>query len=358
MSRAFIGLILSLILLGAAVPTQAQSTTSFDVFLSKNTDEGKTEVFFADVRTGLSSIVATNGQRHILVGNGVLYLESETNTAKIAYSDGRIEPFAAIEVGGADRTVNWIVSPNHQQLAWAVSHPEGASLLSDLFVAAADGSNKKLVVHASSTKGIDTIPLALTNDGGTLFYARQGQEPADYQLFPTATDLYSVDTATGQPTQLPGSSGCACAAAFSADGRLLMRLESTENQQGFTARLWDLSIKVDTEIAAPGLAHLQAGNVLFSPDGTLAIYTSARGVAPAKGSPAEQYVLVLVDMTRRQQRVLTDSLKSNLRPVAFEADNSTVLLTSLDKDGTFKFSLKDGTLLPDSAYTFLGTITG
>jgi hypothetical protein len=122
--------------------------------------------------------------------------------------------------------------------------------------------------------------------------------------------------------------------------------------------LWDLSIKVDTEIAPPGIAHLQAGNLLFSRDGTLAVYTSARGVAPAKGVPPEQYMLVLVDMTRRQQRVLTDALKSNLRPVAFEADNSTILLTNLDKDGTYKFSLKDGTLLQDSAYTFLGTITG
>ncbi len=361
MRRALSGLLLCIIFFGPVNTGHAQTTDkSYDVFLNSSISNGKPGLFFVDARTGLSSVVVTNGTRHTLLGNGVLFQELDTKAIKIAYPDGRIEPYAAIQVDSADWDVNWVVSPDHMQIAWSVSHTEGASLLSDLFVATADGSKKnKLVLHASSTKGLDTIPLALTDDGNTLFYARQQKkDPNAYQLYTTATEVYSLDTTTGQPTQLPGSSGCDCAVGFSEDGRLLMRLESADGQQGFSARLWDLSIKVDTEIPASGLNYLQAGYLLLSHDGNLAIYSSARGVLPAKGVPPEQYVLVLVDVARRQQRVLTDQLKSNLRPVAFERDNSTVLLVNTDKDGTYKLSLKDGTLLPDSAYTFLGTLTG
>ena len=97
---------------------------------------------------------------------------------------------------------------------------------------------------------------------------------------------------------------------------------------------------------------------MLSPDGSLAIYTSARGVRPVRGGAPERYALVLADLTRHEQRLMTDALPDNLRAVAFERDNSAVLVVGVDKDGTYKLSLKDGTLVPVSAYTYLGTISG
>jgi hypothetical protein len=55
---------------------------------------------------------------------------------------------------------------------------------------------------------------------------------------------------------------------------------------------------------------------------------------------------------------MTEALPNNLRAVEFEPDNSAVLVVGVDKDGTYKLSLKDKTLLAVSAYTYLGTITG
>src|SRR4051812_27064399 len=117
MIRACTGLILALYMLtnpGIVQPTYAQESTSFDVFFNSNIRDGKPGLFFVDARTGLSSIVVTNGLRHTLIGKAVLFQEADTNAIKIAYPDGRIEPFGAIDLGGADWTVNWIVSPDHR----------------------------------------------------------------------------------------------------------------------------------------------------------------------------------------------------------------------------------------------------
>jgi hypothetical protein len=86
------------------------------------------------------------------------------------------------------------------------------------------------------------------------------------------------------------------------------------------------------------------------------MYTVARGVPPAKGVPPERYAIILADMGQHSQRVLIDGLKVNLRPVAFERGNGVVVLAGTDTDGTYKLTLKDGTLLQVSAYTFLGTV--
>ncbi|MCC7451071.1 MAG: hypothetical protein IT324_26895 [Anaerolineae bacterium] len=331
---------------------------SYDVFASANAVKGRAGLFFVDARTGLSSVVVTDGMQHTLLQRGVLYREPDTGVMKVAYPDGRIELHPAIQPTSAKAALNWITSPDRTRIAWTVSQVQGTTLVSDLFIAQADGSDKKLALHTSSTRNIDTVPLALTNDGATVFYARQAQPAASsYQLFDVATDVFQLDVASGKATQLPAESKCACAVGFSPDGRIFVRLEADTDKQGFGARAWDLSIKINTAVKAPNIIHTQAGNVLVSRDGTLALYTSARGVPPAKGVPPERYVIVLADFSRREQRVLTEPQVNNLRAVTFEADKSSALVVGVDKDGTYKLSLRDGSLLPVSAYTYLGTIT-
>ncbi|MEP7287011.1 MAG: hypothetical protein ABI947_14745 [Chloroflexota bacterium] len=336
---------------------QSSVTGPFDVFVNHNISKNQAGLFFVDSRTGLSNVVVTNGTRHTLLGNGVLYLENDTKAIKIAYPNGRTDPFPAIEVNNAKAQVDWVVSPNGKQIAWTVSLAGEQSLLSDLFVAGADGSAKKLVLHTSSTKGVDTIPLAVTDDGTQVFYARQTRDPQAYQLFATASDVFSVDIASGQPTELPGKTECLCALGFAANGHPFVRLQPAGDSGGFDALILDPSIKLETQISAPQLTHRQAGNLLMSRDGGTIIYTSARGVPPAKGVPPEQYAVIVADVSRREQHVVVAPQKINLRPIAFEHGNTVAILVNADGDGTYKLSLKDGNLLPVSAYTFLGTIS-
>src|SRR5262249_21148780 len=101
-----------------------------------------------------------------------------------------------------------------------------------------------------------------------------------------------------------------------------------------------------------------AGNILISHDGTFVLYTMARGTPPTKYSPPEQYSLVLVDTGRQQQRIVATQIPINMQPFAFTNDNDAVMLVGIDKVGTYKLSLKDGTLTQISAYSYLGTISG
>ena len=339
-------------------PANAQDGSgSFDVFLNSTMNKGQPGLFFVDAHTGLSNIAVTNGTRHTLLETGVLFQENETGAIKVAYPDGRVALHPAIQPPDPKAAVNWIVSADRKRIAWSMSQISGTSLLSDLYIALSDGSDKKLVLHTSSTKNLIVFPLLITNDGATVFYSRQAGTPGNYQLFPVAGDVFQLDVASGRATQLPDEARCSCAVALSPDGRLFARLETTAGK-GFGLRVWDLSIKVNTPIQPSQLPHTQAGYLILSRDGSLAMYTSARGVPPAKGVPPERYALVLVDVAQHEQRLMTEALPNNLRAVEFEPDNSAVLVVGVDKDGTYKLSLKDRTLLAVSAYTYLGTITG
>jgi hypothetical protein len=343
-----------LALAGTALPVRAQQSV-FDVFVNSNISKGKAGLFFVDARTGLSRVVVTDGTRHTLLESGVLFQENTSGAIKVAYPSGQIEPFDALQPSKPDSTVRWVVSANRKHIVWTITQMTNNTLLNDLYTANSDGSEKKPVLHTSSTRNIDTVPLSITNDGLIVFYSRQPKTPGDYRLFPVAGDIFLVDVITGQTGPLPDEAKCACAVTFSADGHLFARLE-TNGGNGFGLRLWDLSINLSTAVAAPALSHTQAGYPLLSREGGLVIYTSARGVSPARGVPPERFVLVLADISKREQKVLTAPLVNNLRAVAFEPDNSAVLLVGVDKDGTYKLSLKDGTLLQVSAYTFLGTL--
>lgn len=338
-------------------PAQAQTSQAgpFDVFLNSSISKGRPGLFFVNMRTGLSTTAVTNGTRHAVLGGGVLFQENDTDALKMAYPDGHIEPYAPIQPSGG-QTVNWIASGNGKWIAWSIAQSQAQSLLSDMYVAGADGSGAKLVLHASSTKNVDTIPLALSDDGGTVFYTRQTHDTQPYQLFPVATDVFSVDVASGKATTLPGKTDCACAVGFSPDGQRFARLEAAGDQTGFGIHLWNLSINVDSRINPPQIAHHQAGNVLISHDGNVIVYTSAHGVAPAKGVPPEQFAVVAVNVPQQLQRVIVSPLKSNLRAVAFSPDDSAVIMVGTDTDGTYKLRLKDGDFRLVSVYTYIGTI--
>ncbi len=347
---------LSFVLLSMPVHAQTPAKAGpYDAFVNSSISKGKPGLFFVDARTGLSNIVVTNGVHHTLLNNGVLFQEIGTNAVKIAYPDGRIEAFSVIPTPDPKSNITWVVSADRKRIAWAVSLVQQPSLLSDLYTSSVDGNDKKLALHTSSTKGIDTFPLAVSNDGTKIYYARQGPDKLPYQLFPTSSDVFSLDVSSGVATELPGKTDCACAIGFAPDVNVYARLEAAQN--GFDIHQWNLGNKRDFTVASPGESDKQAGNILISSDGGLIVYTSARGTPPAKGVPPERYSLILVDANQKSQRILVNSLKLNLRAVAFEPGTQMAILVGANTDGTYKLNLKDGSLLQVSAYSWLGTLS-
>lgn len=353
---------LTLIVLVAFVLSAARPNVSsaaqptYDVFASSAVSGSTAGVFFVEVQTGLSTPALTNGLNPTLLGESVIFADKGTGKVGVAHPDGRVAPHPFINSGPSDsaQSVNWAVSADHSWIVWAASRTQANSLLTDLFVAQADGHDKHLILHTSSTKGVGTRPLAISNDGATVFYSRQANDPKAYLVYPVAADIYRLNVATGDSTHLSGEPRCACAATVSANGQQVFRLEAL--QAGFAAHFANLAIGSEVVSGPPATTYTQAGYALLSDSGTLAVYSMAKGTAPAKGSPPEQYVLVLADATQKQQRILLNASPNRLRPLAFEQD--TLILIGVDKDGTYKLSLPDGALSQVSAYSYLGTIQG
>jgi hypothetical protein len=276
--------------LAAQTPTQTSTPAPvalYDVFLG-TPKGGQPSLYFVDVRSGLSSPIAADGTQHTLLAQGVLFQERDSGVAKIAFPDGRIGTFAAIQPAGSGLSVNWVASSNRRWLAWSISRAEGGTLFSDLYISESDGGDRKQPLRMSSTRGLEALPLAVTDDGSKLFYTRQARDPKAYRVFPVAAEIFQLGIADGELSALPGEPKCLCGAGFSGDGRFFLRLEATEDGRGFDARLWDLARKTDTLAPEPRLTHTQAGHVLISRDGKLAVYTSARGTPPVRGGAAEQ----------------------------------------------------------------------
>jgi len=330
-----------------AQPMRQTTAALYDVFYSSAINDGssakavgKSGLYFVDARTGLSAVAITNGVNYTLLNDSVIFSDKQSGQSGVAYPDGRVLPHPFLPVGAV-----WAASTDRTWLAWSTAHTENGSLLTDLYVAHPNGDNKQLALHTSSSKAISVRPLAVTNDGLTVFYTRQAVDPKASSLYVQAADLYRLTVATGEVVHLNGEPRCACAAAFSADGRLLLRLEST-----FAAHVIDLSVNVDVR-ADPLTGYTQAGDAVLSDKGTFGAYSAAKVTASG-----QQFALIVVDSSAHKQRVLLDFSANRLRPLLFE--RNALIAIGVDKDGTYKVALTDGTLTQVSANTFLGSLSG
>jgi hypothetical protein len=160
---------------------------------------------------------------------------------------------------------------------------------------------------------------------------------------------------TGEQDYLPEEPGCFCGAAIEAG--LFLRLTLTEDLSGFDMVVHNLTGRVEQAIPALALPnYTQAGDILIAPDGTRAVYALAqvRGFGSANESVRTVFVLVnLEDMT---QTALTEPITTYVQPVAWTEDNSAVIFTSPEQDGTWKVYLSDGTLDKVAEATYVGEV--
>ncbi len=341
--RVLIGLT-ALLMIGISAVDEAKAQSApitFDVFYASGSKGG---LYFVDTRTGLSTVAPANGTAYIILGNGVIFLDQATGKTQFATPDGRVVSHPFLPIGA-----RWVVSTDGTWIAWDVMRTESGSVLADLYVARADGSSQGLALHTSSSKGLGLRPLAISTDGATVFYTRQKDDPKGVLPYPLAEDIYRLTVAGSAITHLNGEPRCACAASFSRDGRLFFRLESNS-----AAHFIDSSANLDVRLSPPQASYVSAGDALLSDRGNVAVYSAVKSAATKYVSG--QYALILADSSQKGQRILLDNNPNWLRPVRFE--QNVLILTGVDKDGTFKLSLTDGTLTQVSSYSYVGTLSG
>jgi hypothetical protein len=329
--------------LSSPIAHAAPDSSRYDVFLRGQT------LIFTDVRTALSTPVTINGDRHTLIGNGVLFRAADTRDALVALPNGDIALHPYIPRPNDQTVTHWVASANSKWLAWAFTMRTERGTISDLFIVEGLIGENRMALHTTSTRGLGILPLAVSDDGAYIFYTRRTDL---FEDLPPILDLpvesvLRLHVESGEALALPDSPACPCLMAFSPDGRRALRLAATSD--GITINLIELNGLIEQTIGALR-GYERPHYPVFAADGKKALFRLSRSSGRTRSA------LALADFTAREARLLTETPPEPLRPLMITARGDTALLLSLSAPGTFKMTLADGTIARVSADSYLGTL--
>lgn len=359
------GLALCLLLIGALLaawppgPAAAQETPPdvpyWQVFLQRGINNaGLDRLTFINPFTGEQVAVEVAGERYTLAGGAVLFYDPASRRVMLAAPDGAVTEHPFMQPGADARRIDWLVSDDHSILAWTLTSGD-AGLTTITTVANLDGTNPRQALVDGPRDGIRAMPVAFNAAGSTLYMDFQPDGIAGFTPYPQYAGLFAVDLEAGDWERLPGEPGCFCGAGFGAG--LLLRLAVSQDLSGFDVRVVNLEGQVQQTIPAlPLRGYTQAGDVVISPDGSRAVYALAQVREFGRPGQSIQTVFALVDLLTMTQTALTNPITTFVEPLAWTEDNTAVLLTSSQRDGTWKISLTDGTLVKIAEATYLGRI--
>jgi len=338
-------LLLILILMGADARISAQtSTTVYQAFVSNDALDRLT---FIDVLTGAQTTFDFNGDRYLLLEDGVMFFDYAVNRVRMAAPNGALRDHPFVQLEGDARRIDWLV--HGDQVAWTLTSGTYPALVTTTWVANRDGSNRREVLADSTGEGVRAFPVAL--DETHLYLDYQPDSIGDITPFRQYAALFSVDLTTGETQPLPGEPGCFCGAAIGA-GRLI-RLTLAANLNGFDVRVVDLATGTQTVLPSLGV-YTQGGDVLIAPDGLSAVYALGEITNFGTTSQRLRTVIALIDLTTMTQRVLVPAVDRQLRPLGFT--DGALLLFDPGANRTFKADLSTGTLAAVSQAQYLGTV--
>ena len=313
---------------------------------------------FVDLLTGQSTAVSTSGERHTVFNNAVLFFDSADERVKLVEPDGAIREHPFITKSSADYRIDWTVSGDRQRIAWALSRraADGQLTTSIMLAEGAGGQIRELFTYGPRA-GIRLLPVAFGAQGSTLYIAVHADGTEQATPYPRSSSIFVLDFG-GQSVStrlLRGDPACFCAIGFGKD--VMLRMAPSFAPDNAQVEIYDLAtgaVRVSDPIARAD--YNEAGNVLVSPDDTLAIYalTQAGGIGATEREP--RTVLVLVDIVNARQRVLGGVWDALVRPIQWTEDNSAVLFSLEDRAGAWKMPLDDGEAIKVADATYLGML--
>jgi hypothetical protein len=348
-------------LLSFTVPIQGQDLPhhTWEVYVQQNVNaSGADNLIFMDVLTGDVASAQIFGERYTPLGDKVLFFDNVNRSVMTVNTLGTVTPHPFIQLGTA-RRVDWVRSSEQRLIAWTLTYDETDGLRTLTQIADPSGANQREVFSdGPRTDGLRALPIAFSvaNDHLIMdFHPDIISEFAPYTQYAGLFQL-SLDDSTILP--LPDdTSPCFCSATLRA-GQLL-RLSVTADLSGFDVLVFDLETEGRDRIDAIRLNDFtQAGNMLISPDGNRAVYAMSQ-VPNFTASPDEvRTILMSVNLDTMQQEQLSDPITQYLNPVRWTEDNTAILFTSPDRDGTWKINIEDGELTRVAEATYIGIING
>lgn len=323
------------------------------IFLVRDVDgAGGDRLVWIDQLTGSERRIDVDGDRYTVLPGGVMYWDAARARVMFADRAGNVgeHPFIQPSVGA--RRIDWALSPDRSRLAWTIVEGEAGALVTTTYTARADGVDLRPLLSDGARDGVRVYPVGFTDDNARLILDYQPDTIGDLTPFRQYAGLFTLDLASGAGTPLPGEPACFCGAGVG--GSLFVRM-TTGNGDGFAVRVASLADGASYTLPALDLpGYTQGGDVLIAPDGSRAVYALAQVTGFGTGVSGAEVVYGLIDLAARTQTTLVEPITSLLHPVAWTENNSAILFTHRERNGTWKLNLADGQLAIVAEGVYLG----
>lgn len=351
-SRAWIGVALALVLVSGAAGAQEPLPGLADVFLAPDDPPGGATIYFVDALTGLSTVVSVaDGTDFTLSGDAVIYRKTLSGAIMRVRASGAIEPHPFLRWSPDLASLNWVVSPDGDAIAWVEQGIDGST---HSYLALADGSDRRELPLPAPPAGTRLVPVALADKLALFVYdAAAPLEPAAGTPYTVVHAPRVYDPLGEAFIPFDDALPCPCATGISANGRWIARLQAPGGSGPFALNLSDSGSGAAVRLQPPALDFRLAGDVVVSATGTLAAYSVASGTGE---SGPVQYGVVLADARARQQWLVVSSGAVRMRPIRFTDQDAALLLADAAQGGTHKLELATGQLTRVSHRTYLGTV--
>lgn len=348
---------MTVLLLATVLVTVAQTDNrTHEVYVEWNSGtNGEDRLVFLDLISGEMSEIMVTGERYTIVQDQVYYWDYENRRMMIVDERGTPRQHPFMQPEDLIRRIDWITSNQGRQIAWTITRGTPDALVTNTFVANADGSNLQEVLTDGPRNGTRALPVAFRADNSALIMDNHPDGLERFLPYPQYAGLFQVSLATQTIQPLAGEPSCFCGAGLRSDQ--LIRLVTGDAPATYQVNVIDLDTGFSQTIPpARSGAYTIAGDVLISPDGSRAIYALSNIRDFGTLNQAVETVFMLIDLQSMTQSPLTDTLTTYLHPVQWTEDNSAVLFTSPQQNGTWKVFLSDGELVQVSDASYIGTL--
>ena len=350
-------LVLPFIFIFSLAHAQSLSRT-WEVYMVRGvTASGLDRLTFIDVLNGEMLTTEVAGERYSIIGDDVLYFDYVNQRVMMVGVDSIPRPHPWLQLDNTARRIDWVLSNDGRFVAWTQTYGVSNSLSTVTSLATLDGTDRREILLDGPRDGIRVMPVAFSFDDTELVMDAQPDGIGQFAAYTQFAGLFTVRTDDGAIQTLPGEPACFCAAGFSGD--LFVRLSLTNDLRGFDLIVRNLRANILSTIAAqtPLTNVTQAGDVLISPDGALAVYALSNISAFGTPSQTVQTVFMLADLRAMTQRPLTNPITTYVHPLRWTEDNTAIIFTSPQVNGTWKIKLSDGELQKVADETLIGTLT-
>lgn len=330
---------------------------TWDIFIERDTGENGTDtLLFVDVLTGETLSVDVQGERYTLLLRSIMYFDIGVQQVKQVFSDGTTQDHPFIIKTPDIQQIEWVVSDDRKSIAWTLTRElEADNLMTTTFIAAIDGSNSREIFTDGPRQNVRALPVAFSDDNSKLYMDAHPDGISQFAPYTQYAGLFMLDLISGDIQTLPGEPSCFCGAGFGSG--TMLRLSLNGGLDGFDVNVYSVDGGQPRIISAiTRRNYTQAGDILLSDDGAFAVYalSQVRGFGTAE--QIVRTVFIQVDLLTLEQAVINNPITTFVHPIAWTEDNTAILFTSTQQNGTWKINVDDGQLIKVANASYIGRL--